>query len=103
MLFYYMNNTLYIIIIAILIFFVFFREKPIIEGNKKSKKAKKVANVLDGHKASCASETNPTYTYSSHIKTPSNLHMSTHSKSINKNLSGSNNLSIIFLGRHPTL
>lgn len=89
MLFYYMNNTLYIIIIAILIFFVFFREKTIIEGNKKiSKKAKKVDSVLDGDKASCASESDPTYTYSSHIKTPSKLNMSTKSKSVNKNLSG---------------
>ena len=81
MLFYYMNNTLYIIIIAILIFFIFFRKKPIIEGNKK--KEKKVLGVLDGSVDSCdVNLTNPSYTYSAHIKTPSNLHMSTKSKSI---------------------
>ena len=86
MLFYYMNNTLYIIIIAILIFFIFFRKKPIIEGNKKEKK---VLGVLDGSVDSCdVNLTNPSYTYSAHIKTPSTINMSTKSKSINKNLSG---------------
>ena len=87
MLFYYMNNTLYIIIIVLLSFFIFFRKKPIIEGNKK--KEKKALSVLSGDKASCdVNLTNPTYTYSAHIKTPSDLHMTTHSKSVNKNLSG---------------
>ena len=82
-----MNNSIYIIVIVLLSFFIFFRKKPIIEGNKK--KDKKVLSVLSGDKASCeVNLTNPTYTYSSHIKTPSTLHMSTKSKSVNKNLSG---------------
>jgi hypothetical protein len=92
MLIYYMNNNIYIIVIVFLCFFVFFRKIPITEGNtksKKAKKAKKVASVLSGNKASCdVNLINPTYTFSSHIKTPSTLHMSTKSKSINKNLSG---------------
>ena len=89
MLFYYMNNTIYIIVIVLLGFFIFFRKNSIIEGNKKKKKEKKVASVLSGDKDSCeVNLTNPTYTFSSHIKTPSDLHMSTKSKSINKNLSG---------------
>jgi hypothetical protein len=84
-----MNNTLYIIIIVILVFFIFFRKKTIIEGNKKKKKEKNVLSVLSGDKDSCEVDlTNPTYTYSAHIKTPSTLNMSTKSKSINKNLSG---------------
>lgn len=89
MLFYYMNNTLYIIIIVLLVFFIFFRKNTIIEGNKKKKKEKNVLSVLSGDKDSCEVDlTNPTYTYTAHIKNPSNLHMSTKSKSINKNLSG---------------
>ena len=89
MLFYYMNNTLYIIIIVLLVFFIFFRKNTIIEGNKKKKKKKKeennVLSVLSGDKDSCEVDlTNPTYTYTAHIKTPSTINMSTKSKSINK-------------------
>ena len=83
-----MNNTIYILVILLLTCFIFFRKNPVIEGNKK-KKQKNVLSVLSGDKDSCeVNLTNPTYTYSSHIKNPSTLNMSTKSKSINKNLSG---------------
>lgn len=87
MLFYYMNNTIYIIVIVLLSLFIFFRKNPIIEGNKK--KEKKALSALSSENTGCdVNLTNPTYTYSAHIKTPSNLHMSGQSKSVNKNLKG---------------
>tara|TARA_B100001758_G_C18416506_1_gene620293 strand:+ start:2312 stop:3244 length:933 start_codon:yes stop_codon:yes gene_type:complete len=81
-----MNNTLCVIIIIALIIFIYHNNNTY-EG--LSSGDKNVRDVLNGDKNSCPTdETNPTYTYSAHIKPPSQLHMTTHSKSLNKNLSG---------------
>lgn len=77
-----MNNTLCIIIIIILLCYIGYKQQLTIEGMGD------VQKVLDGTKDSCPEETNPTYTYTSHIKPPKKLNMSTKSKSVNKNLSG---------------
>ena len=77
-----MNDNLCILLIVILFLYICYKHNPITEGLSD------VEKVLDGSKSSCAQETNPSYTYSAHIKTPSKLHMGTKGNRVNKNLSG---------------
>tara|TARA_B100001059_G_scaffold235281_2_gene280399 strand:+ start:2454 stop:3323 length:870 start_codon:yes stop_codon:yes gene_type:complete len=77
-----MNDNLCIILIVILFLYICYKHNPITEGLSD------VEKVLDGSKSSCDQETNPSYTYTAHIKTPSKLHMGTKGNKVNKNLSG---------------
>ena len=77
-----MNDTLCIIVIILLFVYICYNYNPITEGLSD------VEKVLDGTKSSCDIETNPSYTYSAHIKTPSKLHMGSKGSRVNKNLSG---------------
>ncbi len=77
-----MNDNLCMLLIVILFLYICYNDTSITEGLSD------VEKVLDGSKSSCEQETNPSYTYTAHIKTPSKLHMGKQGKKVNKNLSG---------------
>ena len=77
-----MNDNLCMLLIVILFLYICYNDTSITEGLSD------VEKVLDGSKSSCEQESNPSYTYTAHIKTPSKLHMGKQGKKINKNLSG---------------